>query len=91
MWQIVYSTVSYKTLNRLDKGLLNLVKKKVGNLKEWLDDEAELTVDIKKLKGKWEGFYRIRVRKIRVLITIDSEYKVIKIHNIGSRGNIYKM
>jgi mRNA interferase RelE/StbE len=47
-------------------------------------------LDIKKMKGEWDGFYRLRVGKIRVIFTVSLYYTDIEIHRIGARGDVYK-
>jgi mRNA interferase RelE/StbE len=47
-------------------------------------------LDIKKMKGKWEGFYRLRVGQIRVIFTISLNSADVEIYTIGARGDIYK-
>jgi len=47
-------------------------------------------LDIKKMKGEWDGFYRLRVGKIRVIFTVSLDYTDIEIHRIGARGDVYK-
>ncbi len=47
-------------------------------------------LDIKKMKGEWEGFYRLRSGKIRVVFTIEIDSANIEVHLIGYRGDIHK-
>lgn len=47
-------------------------------------------LDIKKMKGDWEGFYRLRIGKNRIIFTVDIDSKDIEIFTIGARGDIYK-
>lgn len=47
-------------------------------------------LDIKKMKGEWEGFYRLRVGKIRVIFKVDLDSGNIEIYLIGVRGDVYK-
>ena len=47
-------------------------------------------LDIKKMKGKWEGFYRLRISKIRVVFIVELTASDIEIYAIGYRGDIYK-
>lgn len=47
-------------------------------------------LDIKKMKGQWEGFYRLRVGKIRVIFTVNLDSASIEIYTIGARGDVYK-
>ncbi|MGA9381932.1 MAG: hypothetical protein WBV73_24490, partial [Phormidium sp.] len=46
-------------------------------------------LDIKMLEGEWQGFLRMRVGKIRIIFTIDTERDELQIYNIGFRGDIY--
>ncbi len=47
-------------------------------------------LDIRKLKGEWEGFLRLRVGDIRIIFRIDFESKTIYIYHIHYRENVYK-
>ena len=47
-------------------------------------------LDIKKMKGQWEGFYRLRVGKIRVIFTVNLDSASIEIYTIGARGDVCK-
>ena len=50
----------------------------------------DTNIDIKKLKGQWKGFYRIRKGKIRIIAGFNFEYKAVFIERIDHRGNVYK-
>ncbi len=47
-------------------------------------------LDIRKLKGEWEGFLRLRVGDIRIIFRIDFESKTIYIYHIHYRESVYK-
>ena len=47
-------------------------------------------LDIKKMKGDWEGFYRLRVGKIRVIFIVDFDSSELEVYTIGARGDVYK-
>ena len=47
-------------------------------------------LDIKKMKGDWKGFYRLRIGKNRVIFTVDFDSRDVIIYVIGARGDIYK-
>lgn len=49
-----------------------------------------VNVDIKKLKGVWSGFYRIRKGKLRVIIEFNFDIFSAFIEQIDWRGNVYK-
>lgn len=50
----------------------------------------DINVDIKKLKGKWSGFFRIRKGKLRILAEFDFDNFSILIEEIDWRGGAYK-
>ena len=49
-----------------------------------------VNIDIRKLKGRWKGFYRIRKGKLRIIAEFDFENSVIFVEEIDWRGNVYK-
>jgi len=89
MWKYEFSRESIKVLENLDTKTANSLKKKIKNIGMWLDNRENLQADIKKLKGKWKGFYRLRVGKIRALLSIDDKNELIKVHGIRFRGDVY--
>lgn len=89
MWEYEFSKDSIKALERLDSETVSLLKSRIKSIGPWLDGEDSLHADIKKLKGKWEGFYRLRVREIRIIFMFDNKNRLIRIHDIGFRGGIY--
>ncbi|NPA76321.1 MAG: type II toxin-antitoxin system RelE/ParE family toxin [Candidatus Diapherotrites archaeon] len=50
----------------------------------------ESGLDIKKLKGNWSGFYRLRVGKYRVVFEIDWSKQEILIYRIVARKKAYR-
>ena len=53
-------------------------------------DRQDVNIQIKKLSGKWEGFYRIRSGKIRIISSFDFKLKIVEIEEVDFRGNSYK-
>lgn len=49
-----------------------------------------VNVDIKKLSGEWEGFYRIRAGKLRIIVEFQFEKYRAYIEEIDWRGNVYR-
>jgi mRNA interferase RelE/StbE len=49
-----------------------------------------MDLDIKKMKGEWEGFYRLRIGKIRVIFSLSNDSDDIEVYIIGARGDVYK-
>jgi len=88
VWQIELSRQADKFAkkeNIKDDEILNLVKK-VINYSKGLDEN----IDVKKMKGKWKGYYRIKIGKVRMILRIDFKNKSAFIDKIDFRGNIYK-
>ena len=48
-----------------------------------------VSIDIRKMKGEWEGFYRIRKGKWRIIAEFDFDSSAVFIEDIDWRGNIY--
>ena len=48
-----------------------------------------VSIDIRKMKGKWEGFYRIRKGRWRLIAEFDFDSNFVFIEDIDWRGNIY--
>ena len=53
-------------------------------------DRQDVNVQLKKLSGTWEGFYRVRSGKIRIVCSFDFGSKIVAIEEIDFRGNSYK-
>ena len=88
MWQIELSRQADKFAkkeNIEDDEILNL-DKRVINYSKGLDEN----IDVKKMKGKWKGYYRIKIGKVRMILRIDFKNKSAFIDKIDFRGNIYK-
>lgn len=87
-WRIDFSTSSLKFLkqNNLDESLviekLRLVFRKFKG--------EDVNINVNKLSGKWEGFYRIRSGKIRIIAEFQFERSHVFIEEIDWRGNVYK-
>ncbi|MCE4614975.1 MAG: type II toxin-antitoxin system RelE/ParE family toxin [Desulfurococcales archaeon] len=48
------------------------------------------SMDIKRLKGKWSGFLRLRIGDLRVIFRLDIEKMEVIIYHIHHRGRVYK-
>ena len=47
------------------------------------------TGDIKQMAG-YSNLYRLRVGSFRILYTIENDVLVVRVINIGNRGDVYK-
>ncbi|MCX5809879.1 MAG: hypothetical protein NTX36_11005 [Proteobacteria bacterium] len=54
-------------------------------------DKFHSSIDLKKLKGKYHGSFRIRKGDTRIIFSIRKEDELtVFVHYIDFRGNVYK-
>jgi len=87
-WKIETSKDAEKFLEK-NELTIEEIKELVIKTIRYLQGE-DTNVDIKKLKGKWKGFYRVRIGRIRIIAEFDFENSVVFIEEIDWRGNAYK-
>jgi mRNA-degrading endonuclease RelE of RelBE toxin-antitoxin system len=52
--------------------------------------KGEGRIDLKKLAGKLEGHYRLRIGNVRIILKFDFKRKIIFVKKIIFRENIYQ-
>ncbi|NMF85703.1 type II toxin-antitoxin system RelE/ParE family toxin [Nodosilinea sp. P-1105] len=91
--EVRFSKKAVKFLKKLDAQSAEKVRQKILQLQSMLETEGVIPfteLDIKKLKGQWDGYFRLRVGQIRVIFTVvNSEIEILLIQDIGFRGGIY--
>ena len=50
----------------------------------------DVNIDIAKLRGKWIGFHRIKIGKLRIIAEFNFDKKKVYIEVIDWRGRAYK-
>lgn len=87
-WRVDFSLSSLKFLkqNNLEENFI--IEKIKFALRKFQGED--INIDIKKLKGEWEGFYRIRFGKIRIIAEFQFESNRTYIEQIDWRGGAYK-
>ncbi len=89
MWEIQFNRNALKFFNKLDNKLSNQSKDKLNSLNQWIIKNESVNIDIKKLSGEWEGFYRLRQGNIRIILSFDKNNQIIIVHEIALRSDIY--
>ena len=89
MWTYSFSKSSLKFLEQIDREAKERIKARLLELGDYLEGKSPASVDIKRLKGKWGGFYRLRVGRVRIILSFDRQEKVMRVYDIGFRGDIY--
>jgi len=51
---------------------------------------SDENIDVKRIKGKWKGYYRIRIGKVRIMLKVDFKEKIIFVDRMDYRGRVYK-
>jgi mRNA interferase RelE/StbE len=87
-WQISFSknSLRFLQLNRFEEILI--INKIKAALRKFSGEDVN--IDIKKLKGDWDGFYRIRDGKLRIIVEFQFDNFCAHIEEIDWRGNAYK-
>ena len=87
-WQVGFSTRAEKFLvknNLSSERVLILVKGAILRF-----GGRDVNLDLKKLKGKWSGFFRIKKGDIRIIVSFDFDNLYAFVDVIDWRGNAYK-
>lgn len=87
-WRVAFSPDALKFLerNNLDE---RIIVEKVSDAVRLFNGER-VNINIRKLGGEWEGFYRIRKGKIRIIAEFRFNSFVAHIEKVDWRGNVYK-
>lgn len=87
-WRVDFSPPALKFLerNRLSEAIIidkiKLVLRKFNG--------ERVSANVRKLSGKWAGFYRIRSGNMRIIAGFQFENHKVYIDEIDWRGNVYK-
>ena len=72
-------------LESLAPSVIDRILKKL----DWLKENFEIITPAP-LKGELKGLFKLRVGDYRILYTLDKKHKLISIHLIGHRRDIYR-
>jgi len=87
-WRIDFSKDSLKFLAKNNLSESIIIEKIKLALRKFKGEDVN--VNIKKLRGEWEGFYRIRDGKLRIILQFQFEHFRAYIEQIDWRGSAYK-
>ena len=90
--KVEFSKRAAKFLKKLDSDKQRLVRVKITTLETSLTERKALPfdqLDIKKMKGNWRGYFRVRIGQIRIIFTIRLEADRLYIYDISFRGSAY--
>jgi len=69
-WKTEFRKEVLKFLESLPSEQKNQIKEKINEFLDSLEGQKRVNLDIKKLRGDWEGFMRLRIGEIRVIFKI---------------------
>ena len=87
-WTIEFSDDSLKFLKKNNVNEDYVVAKIKLALRKLRGENVN--INIKKLKGEWLGFYRIKAGKLRIIVEFRFNKNIVYIERIDWRGNVYK-
>jgi len=85
MWKVVYTNQGEKTLADLDPP----VRKRVDKKLTWLAENFE-HIRPASLRGELAGSYKLQAGDYRVIYDINREDKLIVVHKVGHRSEVYE-
>jgi mRNA interferase RelE/StbE len=86
-WTIEYSREADHFIQA--EGIQADVKKQIEGFLKKLHGET-VNIDVKKLKGQWKGYFRIRKGKLRIIFSVDTGSGSLYVERIDFRGEVYK-
>ncbi len=91
-WRVRIHRKAHRFLESLHEDKKRIIEEKLRELVEALEHGVlpYRRLDIRRLKGEWEGFLRLRVGDIRIIFRIDFDAKTIYIYHIHYRKSAYK-
>jgi len=85
-YKIDFTPQALENISKLDRTVIERITKKV----EWLSGSLDV-VSPQALKGQFHNMFKLVVGDWRVIYTADFANKIITVHLIGHRKDIYKI
>ncbi len=84
-YQIYILPKAIEDLSKIDKAIAQRVTDKLA----WLSDNIEI-IPLLPLGGSFSGFYKLKVGDWRVIYEVNHNEKLITVHKVGHRREIYR-
>ena len=84
-YSVIILPKAFDTLSKLDKPIARRITDKLS----WFSENSE-RVNILPLTGSLSGLFKLKVGDYRIVYEIDHNSRVITVHKIGHRRDIYK-
>ena len=86
-WRIDYSRDAEKFIEK--QNISGDVKEELKKFLMKIKGE-NVNIDLKKLSGGWEGYYRLRKGRLRIIFELNKIENVLFVDRIDFRGDVYK-
>lgn len=86
MSKVIIHRHAAKYLKRLPKESRQRIKNILLELKQNPGGQP----GVRQMVGEWDGYYRIRKGKLRIIYWFDEKQDVVYVDHIGPRGDVYK-
>jgi len=90
MYKIVLAKGAARIFHQLASSIQEQIKARLIELKTFLSGDNQKMPDIKKLKGKYKGLYRLRSGDYRIIFDIRNELRVIRVITLINRQKGYR-
>ena len=84
-YSVIILPKAYDALSKIDKPITKRITDKLA----WFSENVK-SINTIPLTGNFSGLYKLKVGAYRVVYEIDYERKIITVHKIGHRRDIYK-
>jgi mRNA interferase RelE/StbE len=85
-YKVDFTPQALEDISKLDRSVIERITKKIDWLSESLD-----RISPQVLKGKFQGMFKLVIGDWRVIFKPDFANKVMTIHMMGHRREIYKI
>ena len=88
-YKVILTKAAQKDYHHLEEQIQEQIRASLKQLKAFLSGDLEKMPDIRKLKGKYNGLYRLRCGQYRIIYDAKNKIRVINIIKIVHRQSAY--
>jgi mRNA interferase RelE/StbE len=88
-YKVILTKGAQKDYHHLEVKIQEQISDSLKQLKAFLSGDLEKMPDIKRLKGKYNGLYRLRCGQYRIIYDAKNKIRVIHIIKIMHRQSVY--
>lgn len=85
-YKVDFTPQALEDISKLDRAIAERITNKI----EWLSENLDVISPLA-LKGKFHNMFKLVIGDWRVIYTIDFTNKIVTVHLIGHRREIYKV